>query len=87
MAEITPHTRTSPVGRTVVSRRMFLKGTGGIALAGALAPLLFEGQAFATLGTGTTPELRHGRRCTANRTYARDRKPVCSGTVEHDRFR
>jgi alkaline phosphatase D len=38
---------------------LFLKGTGGIALAGALAPLLFEGEAFGALGTGTTPEQVH----------------------------
>jgi TAT (twin-arginine translocation) pathway signal sequence len=43
MTEFNPDPRPSSVGRTVVSRRLFLKGTGGIALAGALAPLLFEG--------------------------------------------
>jgi hypothetical protein len=59
MTEFNPDPRPSSVGRTVVSRRLFLKGTGGIALAGALAPLLFEGQAFAALGTGTTPEQVH----------------------------
>jgi hypothetical protein len=59
MTELTPSTRTSSVGGTVVSRRLFLKGTGGIALAGALAPLLFEGRAFAALGSGTTPEQVH----------------------------
>jgi hypothetical protein len=59
MPESTPPTRTQSFGRQVVSRRLFLKGTGGVALAGALAPFLFEGQAFAALGSGTVPEQVH----------------------------
>ncbi len=60
MTENGPRTRTHSVGQRTVSRRLFLKGTGGVALAGALAPLIFEGQAFAAgLGSGTTPEQVH----------------------------
>ncbi len=60
MHEITPHepARAAGGGR-VFPRRVFLKGAGGVALAGALAPLLFEGRAFASLGTGTAPEQVH----------------------------
>jgi hypothetical protein len=41
------------------SRRLFLKGSGGIALAGAFGTLLFESVASASLGTGTAPEQVH----------------------------
>ncbi|MGD0313246.1 MAG: metallophosphoesterase family protein [Acidimicrobiales bacterium] len=43
----------------VVSRRLFLKGAAGAALAAAAAPLIFDGPAFASLGTGTAPEQVH----------------------------
>jgi hypothetical protein len=60
MDEITPSglARTAAGGRTF-PRRLFLKGAGGVALAGALSPLLLEGRAFASLGTGTAPEQVH----------------------------
>jgi hypothetical protein len=59
MSKFTPGRSTRSVGGSVVSRRLFLKGTGGIALAGALAPLFYEGRAAAALGSGTTPEQVH----------------------------
>jgi Purple acid Phosphatase, N-terminal domain/Calcineurin-like phosphoesterase len=59
MTENGPRARPHSVGQTSVSRRLFLKGSGGVALAGVLAPLLFEGTAFAALGSGTTPEQVH----------------------------
>jgi len=59
MTEIAPSSRPHSVGGQVVSRRVFLKGTGGIALAGALAPFLFESEAYGALGTGTGPEQVH----------------------------
>src|SRR5580704_5682727 len=59
MAENIASTRPPNATRRVVSRRVFLKGAGGMALAGTLAPLLFEGRAFASLGTGTAPEQVH----------------------------
>ena len=59
MTDFTPPSRPGSVGGRIVSRRVFLKGTGGIALAGALAPFLFESRAYGALGTGTAPEQVH----------------------------
>jgi hypothetical protein len=59
MTENSSRSRPHSSGRQEFSRRLFLKGTGGIALAGALGTTLFEGTAFAALGTGTTPEQVH----------------------------
>jgi alkaline phosphatase D len=44
---------------SLISRRLFLKGAAGATMAAVAAPLVFEQQAFASLGTGTAPEQVH----------------------------
>ena len=53
-----PPRQSGALGRPL-SRRVFLKGAAGAALAAAAAPLVFDSPAFASLGTGTAPEQVH----------------------------
>lgn len=50
---------SDPSGPPSVSRRLFLKGAAGAAIAVTAAPFVLDRAAFASLGTGTVPEQVH----------------------------
>jgi alkaline phosphatase D len=59
MPDTAPGSRPSSPTGSLISRRLFIKGAAGAAIAIAASPYLLDGSAFASLGTGTTPEQVH----------------------------